>query len=51
MSPEGFILGSSLSPVMLLAYLISLLGRLRAEWRDIGCRAVASSIAAIGAMI
>jgi hypothetical protein len=50
MSPGGFILGALLSPVMLLAYFLSLLGRLKAEWRDIACRAVAISIAAIGMM-
>jgi hydrogenase/urease accessory protein HupE len=50
MSPRGFILGASLGPVMLLACFLSLLGRLKAEWRDIACRTVAVSIAAIGMM-
>jgi hydrogenase/urease accessory protein HupE len=50
MSPRGFILGASLGPAMLLACFLSLLGRLKAEWRDIACRAVAISIAAIGMM-
>jgi hypothetical protein len=50
MSPGGFILGASLGPVMLLACFLSFLGRLKAEWRDIACRAVAISIAAIGMM-
>jgi urease accessory protein len=51
LSPVGFIIGASLSPTMLLVYLLAGLGRLRSEWQTIACRAVASWIAAIGIMM
>jgi urease accessory protein len=51
LSPVGFIVGASLSPTMLLVYLLAGLGRLRSEWQSIACRAVASWIAAIGIMM
>jgi hypothetical protein len=51
MAPGGCILGAPLSPVTLFAHLLIVRGCLRVEWRDIACRAVASSIAAIGTMI
>lgn len=50
-SPGAFIIGASLSPIMLSIYLLAGLGRLWAEWQSIACRAVASWIAAIGIMM
>ena len=51
LSAGGFIIGASLSPFMLLVYLLEGLRRLKAEWQGIACRAVASWIAAIGIMM
>ena len=51
LSPGGFIIGASLSPLMLSVYLLEGLRRLKAEWQGIACRAVASWIAAIGIMM
>jgi hypothetical protein len=51
LSPVGFIIGATLSPTMLLVYLLAGLGRLRSEWQRIAGRAVASWIAAIGIMM
>jgi len=51
LSPGGFIIGASLSPLMLSIYLLEGLRRLRAEWQSIACRAIASWIAAIGIMM
>jgi hydrogenase/urease accessory protein HupE len=51
LSPGAFIIGASLSPFILLVYLLGGLERLRSEWQAIACRAVASWIAAIGIMM
>jgi urease accessory protein len=51
LSPGGFIIGGSLSPLMLSILLLDGLLYLRAEWQRIACRAVASWIAAIGIMM
>jgi hydrogenase/urease accessory protein HupE len=51
LSPGGFIIGASLSPLMLAIYLLEGLRRLKAEWQGIACRAIASWIAAIGIMM
>lgn len=51
LSPGGFIIGASLSPLMLSVVLLDGLLRLKAEWQSIACRAVASWIAAIGIMM
>jgi hypothetical protein len=51
LSPGAFIIGASLSPLILLVYFLGGLERLRSEWQAIACRAVASWIAAIGIMM
>ena len=51
LSPVGFIIGASLSPIMLFLYLLMGLERFKSEWQSIASRAVASWIAAIGIMM
>lgn len=51
LSPGAFIIGASLSTLILLVYLLGGLERLRSEWQAIACRAIASWIAAIGIMM
>jgi hydrogenase/urease accessory protein HupE len=51
LSPGAFIVGASLSPLILLVYILGGLERLRSEWQAIACRAIASWIAAVGIMM